>query len=591
MSEIKFDGYRLIARINKGNVGLTTRRGQNWTDKFPTLARQLSRLPVQSAILDGEVVVVNPDGTTNFQKLQNILKHPNDEGLVYYAFDIPYYQGRDLSDVPLLERKTVLRELLTTYQERIPAIRFSEHIERSGDQVLRDACRYSVEGIVSKRTDSPYLQKRTKYWVKKKCINRQEFVIGGFTAPKGAWSFFGSLVLGYYNDAGKLVYCGNVGTGFNEQTIKTVYEQLKKIEQPASPFAGPIDDPRSRDVRWVAPRLVAEVQFSDWTEGGNLRHPSFVGIREDKKAEEITFEKEAPPPDDAPASGDDVIPVPIIPIKLTNPDRIMYPDQGLTKKDLAEYYMRVAHRMLPEVVNRPLVLVRCPEGIPRGMREDCFFQKHLKDDIPVAIRSVVVEEKGQPGLYPVVDNLNGILSLVQLGVLEIHMLGSRADDVDHPDRMILDLDPAPEVSSERLIEAAFYIRDWLIQNGMKPFLKLTGGKGIHIVVPIKPVLSWDELKKMSKAIALDLVRRKPSWFVATVSKRRRTGKILLDYMRNGLGASTIVPYSTRAAADARIAFPVSETELTEDLFTHPITVRNAAARFKHMNQDPWEGMY
>ncbi len=606
LSEIKFDGYRLLAWIRDGRVTLTTRRGQDWTDKFQPIARELSRLPISNAILDGEVVVMNPDGTTNFQKLQNILRLEDEGSLLFHVFDLPYYEGHDLSDVPLIERKNMLRDLVSTYRERLTSVRYTEHLEESGERVLRAACVYAVEGIIAKRADSPYLQKRTKYWLKKKCINRQEFVVGGFTAPKGTRSLFGSLVLGYYDASHRLIYCGNVGTGFNERSIKEVYEQLKELEQPESPFSGPIEDARNRPVRWVAPQLVAEVEFSDWTEAGHLRHPSFVGIREDKRAEEIRREEpsgaadnEVTPP--APLRSDvgrnkesliagvgsETLP---IPIPLTNPDRVFYPASGLTKKQLAEYYLRVGDRMLPEVVNRPLVLVRCPEGIVRDMRENCFFQKHLREDIPEWVRTAPIEEKGTVGLYPVVDDLNGVLSLVQLGVLEIHMLGCRADSLDHPDRMIFDLDPAPDVPTDRLIEASFYIYEWLRSNKMRPLFKLTGGKGLHIVVPINQVLTWEELKKLSKAIATEMVRIRPQWFVATVTKSKRTGRILIDYLRNSQGASSIVPFSTRARADAAIAVPIAPEDLTEELLRDPITVANSAVRLRQLRQDAWEGV-
>ncbi|OGW48441.1 MAG: hypothetical protein A2078_09945 [Nitrospirae bacterium GWC2_57_9] len=605
VSEIKFDGYRLIARISQGRVTLVTRRGQDWTGKFTPLVRELSRLPVRNAILDGEVVVMNPDGTTNFQKLQNILRSANEKGLVYFVFDLPYYEDHDLTGLPLTERKKVLRELLTMYRERVPSVRYSEHVDQSGARVLRAACENSFEGIIAKRGDSPYVQKRTRYWVKKKCINRQEFVVGGYTAPKGTRSLFGSLVLGYYNEKRQLVYCGNVGTGFNEDSIKLVHERLKQLEQNASPFAPPLEDARNRDVRYVAPRLVAEVEFSDWTEGGHLRHPSFVGLREDKKPEEIGIEKETPPPgdeekDQRPLSlplvkGRDKeglvregVEELIIPIKLTNPDKVLYPETGVTKEELARYYLRVGGVMLPEAANRPLVLVRCPEGLSEDMRRNCFFQKHLRDDIPEGVRTTPIEEKGQVGLYPVVDDITGILSLAQFGVLEIHMLGCRADDVEHPDRMIFDLDPAPDVSKGRLIEATFFIRDFLKKNGMEPHLKLTGGKGIHIVVPLRPGMNWDELKTVSRAIALEMVRTRPEWFVATVTKRKRTGKILVDYLRNSLGASTIVPYSTRAKPGAPIAIPIDDSDLNEELLAEPVTLRNAVEWMKVLRREPSE---
>lgn len=611
LSEIKFDGYRVLARITDGRVALFTRRGQDWTEKFSSLARQLSGVPLRNAIIDGEVVVLNPDGTTDFQKLQNFMKSGNEKDLVYYAFDLPYYQDHDLTRLPLIERKDLLQQLLAAFQEKLPSVRYTEHIEGSGERILRHACGYGIEGIIAKRADSPYLQKRASSWVKKKCINRQEFVIGGYTTPKGTRALFGSLVLGYYNEKRKLIYCGNVGTGFNEKMIRTVYEQLKPLEQEQSPFAAAIFDPRNRDVRWTAPRLVAEVEFSEWTEGGHLRHPSFIALREDKKPEEIGIEKPAPPPDTgrpgpdktgrdhALPSSNDAAPsfsLPlvtgrtkegsVIPFKLTNPGKLLYP--AVTKKELAEYYLRVGEWMLPEIINRPLVMVRCPEGVAEGTRDNCFYQKHLRDDIPEGIRTAAIEEKGQVGLYPVVDDITGILSLVQLGVLEIHMLGCRADAVEHPDRMIFDLDPSPDVPAARLIEATLYLRNWLAQNKMRPFLKLTGGKGIHIVVPLSPVLTWDEVKKISKAVAEEMVRTRPDWFVATVTKRKRTGKILVDYLRNGLGASTIVPYSTRANPAATIAFPLADHELREELLSRPVTVRDAGQRLPELRGNPWE---
>lgn len=589
ISEIKFDGYRILALINKGQVRLTTRRGRNWTENFASIAREVSRLPVETAILDGEVVALNPDGTTNFQKLQNFLKNGKQTSLVYYVFDIPYYQNHDLTGVPLLERKNLLRELVRTYRERMPSVRYSEHVEGSGERVFRAACEYGIEGVIAKRTDSPYVQNRSRSWLKRKCINRQEFVVGGFTEPKARSRTFRSLMLGYYNEQKKLVYCGNVGTGFNSESLRTIYDQLKKLEQDRSPFASPIEDPLNRNPHWVAPKMVAEVEFANWTEGGHLRQPSFVGIREDKKPEEVTREKESSPPPDETVSAKtskESDALKNIPIRLSNPDKVLYPEQELTKKQLAEYYVQIAPWMLPELTDRPLVLVRCPEGIQEG----CFFQKHLSDELPKWIKTVRIEEKDETGLYSVVEDIKGLLSLVQLGVLEIHMWGCRADNLEYPDRMVFDLDPSPEVSKGRLIEATLYVREWLVQNKMRPFLKLTGGKGIHIVVPLKPVLNWEEVKKVSRAIALEMARKKPDWFIATISKKRRTGKILVDYFRNNRGATSIVPYSTRARPGAPIAIPVSETDLTEELLSHPVTVRDAAERIKKMKQNPWEGI-
>lgn len=610
ISEIKFDGYRILARLDKGRVRLTTRRGQNWTEHFADIAREITRLPVENAVLDGEIVALDPGGTTNFQKLQNFLKSGKQISLAYYVFDIPYYQNHDLTGVPLLERKNLLRELVRTYRERIPSVRYSEHVEGSGERVFRAACAYGIEGMIAKGADSPYVQNRSRAWLKRKCINRQEFVVGGFAEPKAGSRTFRSLMLGYYNEKNELVYCGNVGTGFNAESLRTVYDRLKKLEQDRSPFASPIEDPMNRNPHWVSPKTVVEVKFANWTEGGHLRQPSFVGIREDKNPLEVTREKESPLPEETKAESrtildnparppeNDVTPplslrfirgrttegLPAIPITLSNPDKVLYPDQGLTKKQLAEYYVQIAPWMLPELMNRPLVLFRCPEGI----QKECFFQKRLNNTAPEWIKTVRIEEKSETGLYPVVQDIKGLLSLVQLGVLEFHMWGCRADNPEYPDRMVFDLDPSPEVSKERLKEAALYIRGWLLENNMKPLLKLTGGKGIHIVVPLKPALNWEEVKRVSREIALQMSRRKPDWFTATISKKRRTGKILLDYFRNNRGATSIAPYSTRARPGAPVAFPISETELTEEALSDPVTVRNAVDRVRKMNQDPWK---
>ena len=483
----------------------------------------------------------------------------------------------------------MLRELITTYRERVPSIRYTEHLEGSGEQVLRAACEHAVEGIIAKRADSPYVQKRTKYWVKKKCINRQEFVVGGFTEPKGTRSLFGSLVLGYYDASRRLVYCGNVGTGFNERSIRMIYDRLKLLEQPQSPFAGR----HRRCQEQAGPLGVAPCSWPRWNSrtGPKEAISAILPLWDSARisSPEEIIREQAAPVESVPAGDEDQAPR-VIPIKLSNPDKVLYPAEGVTKKQLAEYYLRVGQHMLPEVVNRPLVLVRCPEGLSPDIRQKCFFQKHLREDIPEWVRTVPIEEKGQTSLYPVLDDLNGVLSLVQLGVLEIHMLGCRADAVDRPDRMIFDLDPAPDVPPGRLLEATFYIKEWLAGNKMRPLLKLTGGKGIHIVVPLSPVLNWEELKKLSKAIATEMVRIRPQWFVATVTKSKRTGKILVDYLRNSLGASTIVPYSTRALPGAPVAFPVSEEDLTEFLLTNPITVRNSALRLRQLKQVPWEGV-
>jgi bifunctional non-homologous end joining protein LigD len=582
--EIKFDGYRLLGQIRKGRVRLKTRRGQDWTEKFPLIAEELSRLPVKNGILDGEVVVQNRDGTTSFQDLQNILRRKRSGPLLYYVFDLPYLDDHDLSAMPLIERKTLLRELIQTNQRQIPSIRYSDHLADSGKRVFQMACQHAMEGIIAKRADSPYVQHRSHDWAKAKCLMRQEFVVGGYTEPKGSRSFFGSLLLGYYDDRHRLVYCGHVGTGFNEVSLKTIYPRLKKLEQDHSPFASEVEKSLRRNVHWVSPRIIADVEFSSRTHTGTLRHPSFMGIREDKEPGEVTLEKEIPPPDEAPPR---LKVTKSFPIRFSHPDKVLYPEEGVTKKDIGEYYMQISKWILPELTGRPLVLVRCPEGL----QGDCFFQKHLEKHAPKWIQTVPIKEKKETTVYPVVEDLKGLLSLVQLDVLEIHAWGCRRDHLEFPDRMIFDLDPSPEISKKKLIEATLFFKDWLLKKEIKSFLKTTGGKGIHVVIPLNQSLGWKEVEEISRSITLEMARRKPDWFIATMRKQKRKGKIFLDYFRNKRGATSILPYSTRARPGAPVALPISDKELTEDFLSHPPNVTQTIEQLKKMKRDPWQGMH
>lgn len=585
--EVKFDGYRLLAKIHNGAVQLMTRRGQDWTGKFGIIAGELSRLAVKNAIIDGEIVVQNPDGTTDFQKLQNILSQHREGALIYYVFDLPYFDDHDLTGVPLLERKELLLEVVRSNQMSIPSVKYSEHLTGPGERIFKTACEHKVEGIVAKAADSPYVQGRSRYWLKVKCIKRQEFVIGGYTEPKGSRSGFGSLLLGYYDDQKRLIYCGNVGTGFDMKSIRAIYDQLQPLRRDHSPFAVDIEDHLRREAFWVGPRLVAEVEFSSRTDAGLLRHPSFMGIREDKVPEEITLEKETPPP---PGGGPGrrrtskkAGSVFMEGVEITNPDRILYPDAGITKRMLAEYYTQIADWILPELARRPLTLVRCPEGL----KKDCFFQKHLGEEVPEWIRTIPIREKKETEIYLYVEDLKGLLSLAQMGVLEIHTWGSRTEDVEHPDRMVFDLDPSPEISKEGLAEATLFFRDWLLKNDVQPLFKTTGGKGLHIVVPLKPTLNWTQVRDISEGIALELVQLRPQLFTATIAKKVRTGKILVDYFRNTRGATAITPYSTRAWPGSPISLPIFEREISAKFLSKSFGIPETIARLKKMKQKPW----
>jgi bifunctional non-homologous end joining protein LigD len=516
--------------------------------------------------------------------------------LLYYVFDLLYLNDHDLTGIPLIERKTLLKELIETQEAEIPSILYSDHLTGSGERFFQAACQHGLEGIIAKRVDSLYMQRRSRQWVKVKCIKRQEFVVGGYTEPKGTRAYLGSLLMGYYDNKRNLIYCGHVGTGFDSNSIKIVYDRLKELQQDHSPFASPIKDRSGFRVHWTSPRMVVEVKYSTWTDDGLLRHPSFIGIREDKSPKEVTLEVPAPKKEELPVSKKGISnranhsaksnSFQTSSVKLTHPDKILYPEQGVTKKNLVEYYTKISKWILPELVGRPLSLVRCPDGI----QGECFFQKHLGEGTPKSIMSIPIEEKGETSIYPVVEDLNGLLSLVQLDVLEIHSWGSHKDHLEYPDRMIFDLDPSPQVSKEQLIEATVFLRKWLLKNEINSFLKTTGGKGIHVIVPLKPSLNWEEVKNTSKAIAQEVTHERPDLFIAKMAKSRRNGKIFVDYLRNARGATSILPYSTRARPGAPVALPISDKELTKVLLSHPMNISQTIRRLQRLKKDPWQEM-
>lgn len=410
LHEVKYDGYRAFCRIKNGSPRFLTRRGNDWTDKFGKLPEAAVTLPAQSALLDGEIVILLPDGTTSFQALQEVLGRgvKGKDRPVYYVFDLLYLDGYDLAKVPLIERKKALASLIS---DQSGLIRYSDHYEGEGRELYDQACRHGLEGVVSKRVNAPYKQGRGADWLKIKCFNRQEFVIGGFTEPEGSRKGLGSILAGVHED-GKLRYAGRVGTGFNTRTLLSLRSRLERLEQSGSPFSNPPTSGEAKNVHWVKPELVAEVNFTSWTRDGMLRHPSFQGLREDKPASEVRAEKPARQQQTEKPAG----------VKLTHPDRILYRDGGITKLELAKYYEAVADWMLPHVTGRPLTLVRCPDG----MDKQCFFQKHASQGLPDVIRRVQIREQKGSGTYLTIDSVSGLIALVQMGVLEIHTWGSRS---------------------------------------------------------------------------------------------------------------------------------------------------------------------
>ena len=575
LHEIKFDGYRVLCRIDGPDVRLITRRAKDWTESFPTLARAARQLPVRGALIDGELVVLDARGISSFQSLQNALGRGREKDVVYYAFDLLHLDGRDLRELPLSERKDMLARIL---RKAPRTIRLVEHVQGEGPIFYQQACDHGLEGIVSKRRESRYASGRTQDWLKVKCLDRQEFVIAGFTDPEGMRSGFGALVLGVH-DRGRFRYAGRVGTGFTATTLEDLHARLKKIQRKSSPFEKPPAGRAAHGVRWVEPRLVAEVAFSGWTDDGILRQARFEGLREDKPAAEVVVERPRSP-EPAPAG-----------FKLTHPDKILYPGQGITKRDLAAYYQSVSDWILPHVVGRALSLVRCPEG----QGKTCFYQKHDHDGTPDVLRRVRIPEgtgtgKGV-GTYLSVDGLPGLLALAQMGVLEIHPWGSRVDRLEKPDRMTIDLDPAPDVPWSRTVETALALRARLRELGLECFVKTTGGKGLHVVVPLQARQSWDELKEFSGAIAREFVRAAPQQFVATMTKSKRAGKIFLDFFRNTRGATSVAAYSTRARPGAPVSAPVSWEELPRVTSGDAFTLADVPARLERLRSDPWKGFF
>jgi bifunctional non-homologous end joining protein LigD len=576
LHEIKFDGYRALCRVGKGKATFYTREGNDWTAQFKKLPQEAANLPVESAIFDGEVVVLRPDGSTSFQALQNALGKGTEQP-VYYAFDLLYLNGYDLREAPLIERKNLLSSVL---QGTDGLIRFSDHYQGSGEELFNSACKYALEGIISKRIHRPYISGRTSDWLKIKCLNNQEFVIGGFTDPSGSRAGFGALLVGVHED-GKLIYCGRVGTGYSDKLLQDLHSRLKPLQQQETPFSNPPKGAAARSVHWVKPELVAQVSFTDWTKDRILRHPSFQGLRADKNASEVRLEVAT----NSPAESDNKKPE-AAGVKITNPDRILYPEQGIKKLELARYYEAIAEWALPHIKNRPLMLLRCPEG----SHKDCFHQKHASVSVPKSVNQIPIQEQGNEVIGLAIDSVTGLISLAQMGALEIHSWGCRIDRLEQPDLMVFDLDPDPSVPWEGVIDAAFEVRSFLKNLGLETFVKTTGGKGFHLTVPLKRKADWNQVKEFSKQVAERLARDFPDRYVSKMTKARRKDKIYVDYLRNGRGATFICPYSTRARTGAPVATPIDWDEVNKELRPDQFTIRNLPQRMAKLKRDPWEGI-
>jgi len=595
--EVKFDGYRIQAIRQGGEVCLWSRNEKDWTDRMPAIAEAVADLPGGDLVLDGEVVVLDTKGRSSFSLLQRAMKHGHPERLRYFAFDLLAVQGRDTRQLPLTERKALLAKVLA-HTQGTDTIRLSEHFSGKARAFFGAACKQELEGMICKNPAQAYQPGRSRGWVKVKCERRQEFVIVGYTEPQGARKGFGALLMAQQSDEG-LVYRGKVGTGFDTRTLEDMTERLEKRTRKTSPLAHQPEELRREPVHWVRADLVAEIRFAELTADGFIRQGSFQGLREDKPAREVQLEE----PQETPPAPENMASTPpktarhkgrksaatdrpeVDGVAVSHPDRVVFPDAGITKLELVQLYADLAPRILPFLERRPLSMVRCP----RGREQACFFQKHFEEHRPEHTQTVEVDEKSGRRKYLYVTREEGLLSLVQYGVIEFHPWGAKVDDVDRPDQIIFDLDPGPQVSWEEVLGATFLLRDRLQQWDLPSFVKLSGGKGVHVVVPLVRKWGWDVVKAFSRAVSQCLVKANPDKLIATASKAKREGKIFVDYLRNGSGATCVVAYGVRAREGAPVSMPIRWQELTPEL--QPNAFKPADVPERLQRADPWKDFY
>lgn len=612
--EIKFDGYRVMARVADGKVQLFTRNGHDWTHKLPRQAEAIAGLGLESAWLDGEMVVANDDGVPDFQALQNAFEAGRSGNIIYYLFDMPFLNGMDLREVPVEQRRTALSKVLERTDDEV--LRYSEDFAEVPEVLLNSACQMKMEGLIGKRAGSPYVSRRSGDWIKLKCKRRQEFIVVGYTDPKGARSKFGALLLGLHDaDSGELRYAGKVGTGFNEATLGTIYDQLTPLHGKKAAVVNPPTGFEAKGVHWLKPVLLAEVAFAEITKEGSVRHAVFHGLRTDKPAESITEELPAPAvsaeqtsepesepeePEEKPkparkratasraAKSEESRPGSAAPtdattgkIRLTHPERVIDPTSGATKRDLADYYIRISEWLLPQLAQRPVALVRAPEGIGGEL----FFQKNADRLAIPGIETMGKEYTGHPVML--INNIEALIGAVQMSAMELHTWNAVAKNLERPDRFILDLDPDPALPWKTMVEATQLTLAVLDELGLKSFLKTSGGKGIHVVVPLTPKADWDAVKEFSHAIVKHIARLLPERFSAVSGPKNRIGKIFIDYLRNGLGATTICAYSVRTREGLPVSVPIHREELLEIKGANAWDINTVHERLAELDSDPW----
>ncbi|MGX8709378.1 MAG: DNA ligase D [bacterium] len=586
--EVKYDGYRILAFLEGNNVRLQTRSGNDYTDRFPEVANSLIDLAAGRAmVLDGEVAVTDVHGRTDFQALQNYMKAPKGKNCIYIVFDLLALDGADLRGQRLIDRKEALGTLMKSSPKNLY---YCQHIKGNGKESFAAAGQANLEGIVGKKADSVYSGTRNGDWIKLKCDKRQEFVIGGYTLSDKKTSGVSSLLLGVYKGE-ELVYAGRAGTGLSARSAAELEHQFKSLERGSAPFSQAPQERTHEKITWLEPRLVAEIKFAQWTEENLLRQASFKGLRTDKSPKDIKKEEaddEAQPQASAEnvekpmkAADDDLI---IEGVKITHPEKIMFHDPDITKADVIRYYEKAAARMLPYVSNRILSIVRCPKGISQS----CFFKKHPGSDSKGVVSVSIPTNDGETEDYFYIENASGLISEAQMGTLEFHTWGSRVDKLENPDVMVFDLDPDEGMDLETVRQGVKDVKSILAELSLNSYLKTSGGKGYHVVVPFKPVASWDVFHDFAKRIAEVMEQKWPDRYTSNIRKEKRKNKIFIDWIRNGRGATSVSPYSIRAREGAKVSMPIAWDEL-ETVAPDGITMEDALQRIG--GNDPWKDFF
>ncbi len=583
--EIKFDGYRMLTRIEDTDIRFITRNGHDWTDRLSRLTKAVVAIPAQNAWLDGEAVVLDEAGRPDFNLLQNAFDRRSTADVVMFYFDLLWLDGDDLRSQPLRARRDLLRELLAKIDE--PAIRFSDDFAQDPQSLLASACEMRLEGIIGKRADAPYRSGRSTDWIKLKCNMRQETVICGFTRPKGARSGVQWLLLGVYEADGTLRYVGKVTPHLRSSASTAFTRKAMSLAVPAPPFSHPPQLESDRDYYWLRPALVCEVEFLEWTPGGEMRLPAFRALRDDKPAREVTVEPLLRNGSDGgeastPAAGDNAT---VRGIKISHPRRVMDASTGFTKLDVARYYEAIAEWALPHLNNRPVSLLRAPDGI-EGQQ---FFQKYAEQSKMPGVEQLPRQlNPGHPPLL-VANTAQALVGLAQMGVVELHSWNAVAPDLDHPDRVVFDLDPDPALPWGVMTEAAMLLKVVLDELGLRSFPKTSGGKGLHVVVPLTRKQGWEEVKAFSRAVAQHMAHVIPGRFSAISGPRNRVGKIFIDYLRNSKGASTVAAFSVRARPGLAVSMPVAWDEVTTLRGADQWNIKTAPARLQALHDDVWPG--